>query len=77
MADRGHVHPDLVSSAGFEPAFDEGRVVQDFEPLPVSHGPLAAVALDDGDLLAVGGRAGERRVDAPPLVVGTPLTIAR
>ena len=34
-----------------------------FEPLPVGHRALAATAFDDRDLLAVGRRAGERRVD--------------
>ena len=36
---------------------------KDIEPLPVRHRALAALAFDDRDLLAVRGRAGERRVD--------------
>ena len=63
MTDRRHVDPDLVSPAGFERTFDQGGIAQNFQPLPVRDRALAAAAFDDGDLLAVGGRARQRRVD--------------
>src|SRR5947199_2912538 len=65
MTDRGHVDPDLVRAARLEPAFDERGVVQEIQPPPARHRPLAALAFDDRDLLAVRRRAGERRVDRP------------
>src|SRR5689334_14659210 len=63
MPDRRHVDSGLVGPAGLQPAFDQGRVLQQLEPLPVSDGPLPATALDDRDLLPVGCRTGKWRVD--------------
>src|SRR5690348_13075553 len=63
MTDRGHVHADLVGSASLEPAFDQRGLAQRLQSFPVSHRPLAASGLDNGDLLAVGCRASERGIN--------------
>ena len=47
----------------FEPAFDKRGISKDIQPLPMRYRALAATAFDDGNLLAVRRRAGERRVD--------------
>ena len=72
MTDRCHVDPDLVGSARFERTFDQPGVFECFQPLPVRDRALAATAFDNGDLLAVGGRAST----VPALTLGTPATIA-
>src|SRR5438270_3500036 len=63
MIDRSHVNPDLVRAPGFEAAFDQSRIIENIEPPPASHRALAALALHDRDLLAVGCRAGDGRID--------------
>src|SRR5437868_14511325 len=63
VADRSHVDADLMGPPGFEPAFDQRSPLEEVEPSPVGHRALAALAFDDGDLLAVGRRTGERCVD--------------
>src|SRR5438270_1284469 len=50
----------------FEPALDQRPIIEDIEPPPVSYRAFAARAFDDRDLLAVGRRAGQRRVDCAP-----------
>src|SRR4051794_21137653 len=57
------MHPDLVSPAGLQLAFEQRGVAKHREATPVSDGALAATAFDDGDLLAVGRRPRERRID--------------
>src|SRR5260221_1599036 len=66
VTDRSHVDPDLMGPPSFEPAFDQRRIIEDIEPPPVSYRAFAARAFDDRDLLAVGRRAGDRRVDFAP-----------
>src|SRR5205809_5601262 len=65
VTDRSHVDANLVGAAGFEPAFDEGGVAQEAQSSPASYCPLAALALNDCDLLSVRRRARERRVHNP------------
>ena len=64
MADRRHVDAHLVGPAGLQPAFDQRRVAaaasSRFQWVTAR---LPRPSLDDRDLLAVGGRAGERGVD--------------
>ena len=66
MADRRHVDAHLVGAPGLEPAFDQRRVAQHVEPLPVGH---RALALARGSTIAIFlrllRRAGERGVDRP------------
>src|SRR3546814_1854650 len=52
---------NLVGAPGFEPAFDQRRLAKRPEHAVMRHCPLAA--RHDRDLLAVGGRPRERRVD--------------
>ena len=41
MADRGHVHADLVGTAGFQAAFHHGNETVALQHLPVRNGPFA------------------------------------
>lgn len=60
-----HVDTHLVRPACLKAALDESCALQQVQSLPVRYRPLASAALDDGDLLAVGRRAGKRRIDGP------------
>ena len=78
MADRGHMHANLVGPAGFQPAFDQCGVLEDVEPFPMGHGALAA---RPSLTIAIFLRLADDRASGasmyPPLVLGTPETIAR
>src|SRR6185312_16184927 len=63
VTDGGHMYPNLVGTAGLETAFDQRRILQRLQPLPMRDRPLAAAALDDRNLLAVGRGARERRIN--------------
>jgi len=63
MAERCHVHPDLVGATGFQPAFDQGGIPKRAPPFPMGDRAFAAAILDDRDLLAVGRRAGKRCIN--------------
>ena len=77
MAERCHVHTDLVGATGFQPAFDQGGISKSAQPFPMGDRAFAAAILDDRDLLAVGRRAGKRCINLASLAFGTPETIAR
>ena len=67
MADRLHVHADLMGPAGFEHALHVGRVGEPFEHLEARHGRFSLGR--DRHLLAVADVAADRRVDRAEVVL--------
>ena len=53
MADMRHMDANLVRTAGFEPAFDERRLVQRLNPAIMGHGMFAPGRFGNGHLLPV------------------------
>src|SRR3954470_17187199 len=70
MTDRGEVNSDLMSPPRLEPTFDQRRIIQNAQPSPMGHGPSPAMALDDGDLLAIGRRPSKRGIDGSLACLG-------
>ena len=61
VADRGHVHPDLMGTPGLEPDVEQARRAERLERLVM--GDAVAAAGDDRELVVGSRMAADRRVD--------------